>query len=381
MSKTGILTYYYKTHNYGGMLQSYALPYFLKKNGINAEQICYVRTDERPFTIKELRETNNLSFFTRLKNKILFNKYIQVIKPKFEERNKKFLEFELKIPHCREIYNLASICQANDIYDNFVVESDQIWTFNCFNPTFFGEFVSKDKKLISYAASVGKSNFTDEECNYLSRTIPRFDAISVRESDLINDFSNISKRNDIECVVDPTFLLDRSEWDEICSNREISERYMFCYFLGGDVRLRRLAKRYAKKHKLKIVSIPFANETFNNADFNYYDIGKFDADPSDFISLIKFSDCVFTDSFHATVFSLIYNKEFFVFDRVEHKNMCSRLYTLTKLFDCEERFCDCDYKFSLDYIDDCDKINYNIKFIEFEKQKTKSIDFLINNLK
>ena len=48
MEKTGVLTYYYKTHNYGGMLQSYALPYFLNKNGVITEQICYVRNDERP---------------------------------------------------------------------------------------------------------------------------------------------------------------------------------------------------------------------------------------------------------------------------------------------------------------------------------------------
>lgn len=165
MKKTGILTYYYETHNYGGMLQSYALPLFLKKNNVLAEQICYVRTDEWAFTKADYSNIKKPSFSLRLKNKLLSKKYVKKIRPKFKNRNRKFSEFEKCIPHSQKVYNLESISQTNEMYDSFIVGSDQIWTFRCFNPTFFGEFVSANRKLISYAASAGKSVFSEKEKN------------------------------------------------------------------------------------------------------------------------------------------------------------------------------------------------------------------------
>lgn len=380
LGKIGILTYYYKTHNYGGILQSYALTYFLIKNGLNADQICYVRKDERPFTIEEYEPTHVPSLLVRLKNRLLLHKYNNFIKPKFVARNEKFESFENRIPHSKMVYDLSSITSANEIYESFIIGSDQIWTFRCFNPSFFGEFVTDNKKLISYAASAGKSVFSDREKEYLQKNLSRFDAISVRESDLIQAFSFLHNEKKIECVVDPTLLLTSDEWNQIAVENLIDGKYLFCYFLGGDVRLRKLANRYAKNHGLKVVSIPFANENFNNSDFNFADINIYDAGPKEFISLIKNASCVFTDSFHATVFSLIYKKEFFVFNRIEHKSMCSRLYSLTKMFECEDHFCDSEEKFDLQYLDSLLNIDYQKKFDFFENQKKKSISFLINNL-
>ena len=151
-------------------------------------------------------------------------------------------------------------------------------------------------------------------------------------------------------MVDPTLLLTDEEWDEVVSGKLVDDNYLFCYFLGNDIRLRKLAKKYAKVNKLKIVSIPFANEIFNNVDFNFADIRFYDAGPSEFLSLIKYADCIFTVSFHATVFLLIYKREFFVFNRIEHIGMSSRLYSLAKMFECEERFCDSNKKFSMQYL-------------------------------
>lgn len=380
MKKTGILTYYYETHNYGGMLQSYALPLFLKKNNILAEQICYVRTDEWEFTKEISSDKRKPSFLLRVKNKLLSKKYIKDIRPQFKNRNRKFSEFEIRIPHSEKVYDLASISQANEIYDNFIVGSDQIWTFKCFNPSFFGEFVSADREIISYAASAGKSRFSDKEKEYLDNTLKKFKAISVRERDLIDVFSSFVSEKEIESVVDPTLLLEKEDWDEITRDNLIEEKYLFCYFLGSDVRLRKIAHKYARIHGLKVVTIPFANQTFNSVDFGFGDIGLYDVGPVEFVTLIKNAEYIFTDSFHATVFSLIYEKQFFVFDRVEHKGMSARLYSLTEMFECMERFCDSNDKFDIQYLNSVLKMDYNKEFTLFEREKQKSILFLLNNL-
>lgn len=380
MKKTGILTYYYQTHNYGGMLQSYALPLFLKKNNILAEQICYVRTDEWAFTKVDYSSVKKPRFLMRVKNRLLSPKYDKEILPKLKKRNENFSKFEKCIPHGDIVYNLTTISKSNEIYNSFIVGSDQIWNFRCFNPSFFGEFVSEEKDIISYAASTGKFEFTDKEITYLKDVLEKFKAISVREKDLTDTFSTLINEKEIESVVDPTLLLEQEDWDKITCDNLIKEKYLFCYFLGSDVRLRKLAHKYAKKHRLQVVTIPFANQNFNSADFGFGDICLYDAGPSEFVTLIKHAECVFTDSFHATVFSLIYQKQFFVFDRVEHKGMSSRLYSLTELFECTEQFCDSDDKFDIKYLSSISKMDYDRKFTLFEREKEKSALFLLNNL-
>lgn len=171
---------------------------------------------------------------------------------------------------------------------------------------------------------MGKSCFTIQEKEYLSECLSSFDAISVREHDLVAALSNLNKGRKLECVVDPTLLLSRDDWNEIVAERIIKEEYLFCYFLGADDRLREIANQYAKNHRLKIVTIPFANETFNGVDFIFANYRLFDAGPQEFISLIKHASCVFTDSFHATVFSLFYQRKFFAFERSASKGMSSR---------------------------------------------------------
>ena len=79
-------------------------------------------------------------------------------------------------------------------------------------------------------------------------------------------------------------------------------------------------------------------------DINFGDLQLFDAIPQDFLSYILYSEMVFTDSFHASVFSLIFHKQFFAFGRTEHKEMNNRLETLTKMFHTEERFISNDHK-------------------------------------
>ena len=129
---------------------------------------------------------------------------------------------------------------------------------------------------------------------------------------------------------------------------------------------------------MKIAVIPFPGIEYNMSDVN---LGKYrfdDADPSDFISLIKHAEYVFTDSFHATVFSLLYEKEFYSFPRGDAKEMGSRLLTLTELFGCKERFCLAEVSEREEYIASLPPISSNHE--RFDALKKRSEAFLMRSL-
>jgi hypothetical protein len=171
-------------------------------------------------------------------------------------------------------------------------------------------------------------------------------------------------------------LLTRQQWDEVCAPRQVEQPYVFCYFLGKGRKQRRLAKAYAKRKKLKLVTIPHMENQFIPEDVSFGDIRLPSPSPEMFISLIKHADCVFTDSFHAAVFSSLYQREFFVFPRHGHKGMGSRIYGLTELFGTGERFCDEPEKLTVDYLLRCEPLDYSAPAVGLENMRKQSLDYL-----
>lgn len=353
--KIGILTHYYRSLNYGGMLQAYALVKYLEKKGYPAEQLCY-DFSPKPFLPPRPQEdktasppSGNLfrkgcrriyrSLHYRLIDKKRERYYAEYKKNVIPRRAERFSAFQDRVPHSEAACDPSSVASAADRYDCLITGSDQVWNFTWFNPAFFLDFPDSSARKIAYAASAGKASFGPEETQYLKKTIPMFHAVSVRESDLADTLNELLETDDVVQTVDPTLLLSPADWDEIAVPRLIREKYLFCYFLHNDALLSKLAKQFARKRHLKIVTIPFPGIEYNAADVRFGDYRLDDADPSDFISLVKHANYVLTDSFHATVFSLIYGKQFVAFPRGDAKGMSSRLHTLTKMFGCEERFC------------------------------------------
>lgn len=396
--KIGILTHYYNTKNYGGILQAYALVEFLRKNGFDAEQICY-KFGGKPFHVEEkkleqtaapLEEAEMpISFFQRVKRSLRYRygyyklrkdeEYFKAYQEKYlKPRYDKFTEFQNQIPHSEKSYDAETISSA-DGYDCYITGSDQVWNFQWFNPAFFLDFVKAPKKKIAYAASAGKSSFTDAEKGYLEAVLPSFDAISVRESDLVDVLKEVKGAKSAEYVLDSTLLLRPEDWDKIATERLIEEKYAFCFFLGNDDEMKRLEAAYAKKHRLKLAIIPY-DCGMNRLDAKFGNRRVDLAGPGDFVSLIKHAECVFTDSFHATVFSMQYQKEVFVFGRLGAQGMSSRIYSLTKLFGCEANFCDSEEKRTLAYIESLGKIDYSRSKNAFEQLHKESSKFLLNNL-
>ena len=154
--------------------------------------------------------------------------------------------------------------------------------------------------------------------------------------------------------------------------------YVFCYFLGKNKKERRIATEYAKKHNLKLVTIGYASKVMVE-DKNFGNVRLYDTTPGQFIELIKNAKYVFTDSFHAVVFSKIFEKQYFVFNRDERGSMSSRIRTITSLFETEERFCYGERE-NLGYVESLTDIDYAKPLLKFEEKKKESIDFLLGAL-
>ncbi len=367
--KVGILTHYYKSENYGGNLQAYALCRFLNDKGYTAEQISYDVSKDHGFKMLLKKKLRNLWYC----HSIAFAKNRDI-------RRKSIERFNLgEIPHSK-VYNKNTVAQCGDAYDAFIVGSDQVWHPNAVCDAYLLDFVKEGKTKLSYAASFAVDELTPEQKQRYKKSLASFNGISVREEKAAELLSDITTQK-VEWSVDPTLLLSAEQWDEACSPRLVEGDYIFCYFLGEDTLHRKLAEDFAKKNGLKLVTLPHLKGAFRECDSTFGDTQLYSVSPADFISLIKYAKHIFTDSFHASVFSLLYNKDFYVFERTGVKSMGSRLYSLTKLFAMEQRFCDTRDKLTMEYIEGLDLIDYNKPFELFEAQKEKSIAYLLENLK
>ena len=151
----------------------------------------------------------------------------------------------------------------------------------------------------------------------MKQFIERIDFVSCREMSGVKLIKELTTR-DVPMVCDPTLLLTAKDWEDCLSNKvSYNEKYVFCYFIGNNPNQRQLVKEYARKEKLKIVALLHIDE-YIASDEGYADYTPYNVGPSEFLYLIKNAECVMTDSFHASVFSLQFHKEFYTFNRFEN---------------------------------------------------------------
>lgn len=392
--KTGILTLYYHNRNYGALLQSYALCRVINDLGYEAEQICYdfmseFSVPERHGLSQRLERFMRASFkeklcklgrFIRSVGKLLNLRKCNRTSSLLEKRSEAFKRFEKQVPHSGRVYSRTDLGECNEIYRCIIAGSDQIWNPEWFDSAFLLDFAGDDCKKISYAASIAAAKLSDEHKCIFSECLSRFSAVSVREHDAVSLLASQCGVN-AELVLDPTLLLTRCEWDDICSSRIVEGRYAFCYFLGEDLKMRKTAKRYARKHGLRLVFLPHILGQIRRCDNRFADEELYDITPSDFISLIKYAEIVFTDSFHAVVFSAIYGTEFTAFPRMENDSGGSRLRTITGLLGCPERVCYVtrNKADAVGYIESLPPLEDDI-LSHLDDMKAFSLEFLKNSL-
>lgn len=286
---------FHASHNYGSVLQAYALAKVMENEGYNVKIINY----------RSKQQKNCYTLYKRYRGAkgALRNLYQRLISGKLKRRYKGFEQFINNVlPVTEEVNDEREMKKYASAFDFYVCGSDQIWNPACqdFSSVYYLDFVD-GKKRIAYAPSLGKGEFDDEHKALIKNLLENIDDISVRERQgkaLIEGLTDKS----VELVCDPVILLGKQGWEKVIPERKIKTPYMFVYFLENNHGDRSYIRLIAKTLGLKVVIL---NENIKDIFKNY--IKKYDALPLEFVSLIKNASFVYTNSFHATAFSTMFN--------------------------------------------------------------------------
>lgn len=359
-------------NNYGSILQAYALQNMISNCGdIDYEIVCQYG--------KKIVSWSN--FIDKIKKigliKSIKRGFWKVALRKLRKRTyalQHFVDNYLRVSKLE--YSGETISQANLNYDGFIFGSDQIWNpeLGTVGDIYWGDFASDDKVLISYAPSVGVSHFEKKYAMNIKKSLSRFSAISSREDTGTNAINELMENNDCLTVLDPVFLVGKSFWDECSSKPLIKDDYLFVYMLRGTRKERKLIEKIAKEKNLKIVTMPFLDSDYIcKYDFIFGDIKIWEANPFEFINLIRYSKYVITDSFHCSVFSIIYHVPFLNFQKIG-KAQSSRMEWLLKMTGIASRTINENYDLLNHGIND--NISWELVDEKIEKKKAESKLFL-----
>ncbi|MCL5127855.1 polysaccharide pyruvyl transferase family protein [Algibacter sp. L4_22] len=304
----------HEVYNYGASLQEYALLAYLNKLDHKAETIHYKpaylcdRYDFWYIANKKYEKffiTKAFYIFIKLPERLQFLKR----KKNFDNFSKNHIKTTKKLYKSND--ELKTNLPEADIY---ICGSDQIWNSffqNGKDPAFYLNFVPQTKLKISYAASFAIDKLENNIKDFVKSNISNLHHISVRESSGKTILEDLGIKN-VTQVLDPVFLLNKKEWSKLEKDLEIIEDYIFVYDFDSNPLIQIMAKKIKKKTGWKIISV---NKNIKYSDRNFWHKG-----PSSFLNLVKNAKFVISNSFHAVAFSIIFEKDFVVFNRTSSIN-------------------------------------------------------------
>lgn len=286
---------FHASHNYGSVLQAYALSSAIKEEGYNVKIINYrTKTQKDCYTLYKK--------YKGVKGAVR-NAYQRLISGKIKRRFKGFENFINNVlPVTEEVTDSEGLNKFSDCFDAYVCGSDQVWNPACqdFATAYYLDFVN-GKKRIAYAPSLGRAEFDQENKSIIKNLLTNIDYISVREKKGQELLQTLTEKQ-VNLVCDPVILFGKEGWEKVIEKPKINKPYMFVYFLENNHGDRSYIDLIAKTLGLKVVIL---NENVSDL-FKPY-IKKYDALPLEFVSLIKNASFVYTNSFHATAFSTMFN--------------------------------------------------------------------------
>lgn len=347
--------------NLGNRLQSYATYQLLSRYD---KTECIVRNYFCE-GIKRRIPWNPLRIIKKLRSKISYKMFPNAEHQSTYEESRylNFKEFSRLIHNGEILTKDTDYTQLENKYDIFVAGSDQIWNPNLFSDMYINMlgFV-KTKRKISLSSSISKDNLYIEEKYEFKKYLNSFYALSCREekgSCLVRKLTH----KDCETLIDPTLMLKKNEWTSIMRKPDFHDEkkeYILLYFLGERTKeLNDEISEFGKRYNIEIIDI-YDKESL------YYSCG-----PREFLYLINNASLVLTDSFHACVFSFLFNKSFVVYDRNWNNcNMNSRLETLLKKFHLERKYANSGLE------NDIWEHNYEDGYKQLELERQKATEFL-----
>lgn len=360
--KIGILSFH-DSRNYGAILQIYALKKTLEKFDVEVSIIDY-SVIENEFCFSLDKEIKNKGLILGVAK---YGFYKLFVKKAMNSKRQKFLDFTKKYLNLSMRYNSINEFEQKNDFDIIICGSDQIWNPEItkgFDRMMFCDLQNKRIKKYSYAASVGDVKIIDtvKYKKDFFELIENFDKVSVREKEL-GEF--INKNSNIKPIVtlDPTLLLNAEEYDLIEDIRTHNQKYILIYQLARYDKSIEIAKTLSKEKDLKIIEI--VNNPYLIKRNKYM---EFDTSVPEFLDLFKNAEYVITNSFHGTVFSIIFRKNFYT---IASRTRNSRIINLLNVLNLNDRLLLEDNN---DFTRE--SINYDEVNQLIEKERKISIEYL-----
>lgn len=369
--KIGILTVPFN-NNYGGFLQAFALKSVLVQMG---HDVIFLNRQ------RDLGKGLKFRVYRSLVKFGIIEDYLKKRQDRISRYTNEFKNWYL-CPITEPCYDSKSLekCYKQEKLDCCIVGSDQVWRYYYAMDSiddFFLNFVEDEKVIkISYAASFGidEMDYPEGKQLCIKSLLAKFKAISVREKsgkNIINKYFGISE-DKIEVVLDPTMLLGIDKYKNLFNRQSkrdaFPSNYLFSYILDKDQINLSVIEKVRQFMKLKHVDI--SAETGNVSGINYIEpVEKW-------LSAIFFADFVVTDSFHGTVFSILFNRPFIVI--ANPRRGMSRITDLLSRFGLEGRLYNSSGRSNLSHyssIIDWSDVNKRL-----DEERILSFDFLNRNL-
>ena len=358
--KIGILTFH-RAHNYGAVLQCYALQEALKLCGYEVSVIDY----RQPAIERAYKKWGFMSLVKSIRHPKQFFCYIL----NFSKRNKNIQLFS----KFSRFLNLTAPCKYSNIpnFDAYVIGSDQLWvprwTAGVLDKVYTGFFKHNEKSLVfSYAISINENSIAQVPVDKWKNVVKNYKVISFRESEMGLKMSHLTQ-TPVRIDIDPTLLLAKDKWNLITNNKWKVKRYLLTYHLPGRYKglsidlFNNEVSQIAKKMNCEVISLYPMKYSVN-----------------DFVSLFKYAQGIITTSFHATVFSLIYEKP--LMSVVLNDGMDNRYVELLNLVGASAALVNKEFNngvfAKIDYVKVSEQIK-NISISSFEYLKT--IKNIVNN--
>lgn len=379
--------------NYGAVLHSYAFQQYLKSQSIDSVIIDYLpgarlrRLCRYPplyhlgeFILKKKNKYPVLGSISKHPSRF-FGGVLNWGFLGFKSHLRKYAKFQsfftlhyVKTEHC---YSYQDLLKAKLIegflVDTYVCESDVTWKLyheGEFDDIFFLNFPLADNaKKVAYAPSISSRPFTDKEQSIIRKLTSGFVGVSCREKSGAEYLSKILSRK-VEWCLDPVFLLDEGQYDTI-SVKPQEKRYLLLYnCIANDKEMVKESQRLADKLNLELIEI----SSFKINQILFPHKVKADLGIEEFLGYFKFADFVICNSFHGCCFSIIYKKQFFVFQR---DTSDFRMKDITENLNCADRLIRHDHKVIPDRFS---PIDYNVVYSRLDVYRKASIDFIQNNI-
>lgn len=297
------------TRNFGTVLQAYALQKSVQSLGYQV----FVLDDKSVRTKLAPHQSDIGSLNRKTIKEILYDYYDQIrLKKMYARENKIQKQVECFKKKYITYYSSDNLNALNEEFDVFISGSDQIWAQTAephLYAFFMQDFVWDSKRKISYAVSIGETEFEYEAGKKVNELINRFDFLSVREKTSYEALKPYACEKKVSIVCDPVFHIKEEHWLQVSGNRIRKQKYVFCYCLAANEWYFEKMKELTQRFSCEI--IVYCNEKITFSDGTVLQV----CNPKSFLNYIIYAEFVLTDSYHAMLFSLIFQKNFCVLQR------------------------------------------------------------------